>query len=200
MGTDIHVFVEMDWSEEKEAFVDREKIYAFNSGELSISRDYDLFNALADGRSCHSNEEDIDRHCLYSRRGIPKHHSVAVGNRYFHLVDDYKYTNIMPELYPKLSNIGNEQANKYLKNGLSFLGEESEIWHEGICQKTRQISHPHWHSCSWLTLIEIYRSLEHYDLDISELDFSFRIVLNIMTDLEKELGSGRTRLVFWFDN
>jgi len=50
MGTDIHAFIEMGWSKKKEAFAEKESIYAFNFGELLISRDYDLFNALADGR------------------------------------------------------------------------------------------------------------------------------------------------------
>lgn len=89
MGTDIHAFIELDYSNKEPAFTDKEQIYAFNFGELLISRDYDLFNALADGRNCHLDEENIVKHCLYAPRGIPKHYSVAVSNRYFHFVDDF---------------------------------------------------------------------------------------------------------------
>lgn len=201
MGTDIHAFIEMDWSEEEKTFEQKDQIHAFNFGELLISRDYELFNALADGRSCYCTREEIERHCLYSPRGIPKYYNEATNNRYFHLVDDRdRADEIYLELAPKLSTINNEQADRYLQDGSSFLGEAEEIWHEGASHQARRISHPHWHSCSWLTLKEIYESLEHFDLEIGELDFTFRVVLKTMINLEQELGMGRTRLLFWFDS
>ena len=86
MGTDLHAFIELDCSQKESAFTDKEQIYAFNFGELPISRNYDLFNALADGRNCHLDRADIIEHCLYDPRGIPKYHSVAVSNRYFCIV------------------------------------------------------------------------------------------------------------------
>ena len=35
MGTDIHAFIEMDWSEQEERFAEKEQIYAFNFGGIA---------------------------------------------------------------------------------------------------------------------------------------------------------------------
>ena len=201
MGTDIHAFIEIDYSKEGKSFETEGQVYAFNCGELNIPRDYDLFNALSDGRNYHFEEEEIEQHCLYPSRGLPKYYSGAVESRYFHLVDDRESEFDKPlELYPSLSIITTKKADQWLQEGCSFLGDSQETSRDGKQAFLQRVSHPNWHSCSWLTLEEIYKSLKHYELDIPELHFEFRLVLNIMKEIEQEYGDGHTRLVFWFDN
>ena len=197
MGTDIHAFIEIDYSEEGKAFEDSEKISAFNLGELLISRDYELFDALGDGRS----SDEITEPSLYGSRGLPKNISFAVENRYFHIVDnrESEFDKLL-ELHPSLSKITTKKADKWLSEGCSFLGEEEKVWRNNKWENLQRVSHPGWHSCSWLTLKEIYESLAHYDLPVGELFIDFRILLSTMEQFEQELGVGHTRLVFWFDN
>lgn len=42
MGTDIHAFIEIDYSEDGKPFEIEGQVYSFNCGELNLSRDYDI--------------------------------------------------------------------------------------------------------------------------------------------------------------
>lgn len=189
MGTDIHAFVEIDYSRDSEPFGENAAIRPFNGGEFFLWRNYDLFNALGDGRNYRFSEDEIEKHSRYPPRGLPSQCSYAVYNRYFHLVDDGSYDS---RLEPSLPRISKEKADEWLRDGLSTLGPPNA--------KLQRVSNPDWHSPSWLTLDEIYRSLAHFGLNINDVKPDFRIVVQTMKLFEEELGPGRTRLVFWFDN
>ena len=99
-----------------------------------------------------------------------------------------------------MATITNEAADQLLRDGLSVLGPPFEIWRGKGREELRRVSHPDWHSTSWLTLSEVYASLEHFALPVDKLNADFRIILSTMKQFEEELGPGRTRLVFWFDS
>jgi hypothetical protein len=50
MGTDMHAFIELSYNAAVPFFTEA-TVVSFTAGEIHISRDYDLFNSLADGRN-----------------------------------------------------------------------------------------------------------------------------------------------------
>jgi hypothetical protein len=59
---------------------------------------------------------------------------------------------------------------------------------------------PDWHSAGWLTAPEVRQALSHAGLSLDRCCWDFRAVLAAMDELDRHLGSGASRLVFWFDN
>lgn len=210
MGTDIHAFIEIDYFEEAEPFSNEDSIRPFNEGELFWWRSYDLYNALGDGRNYHFDESRIEKHCLIPPRGLPAQMGSAVINRFFHVVDDHGY---FQDLHPDLRTVSSKCADEWLAAGLSFPGPPLKIERlKRGPEELRRVSHPDWHSPSWLTLPEIYDSLRHFGFDpasssrrswegsAESLSIEVVVSLQAMQSLEDCLGEGRTRLVFWFDN
>jgi hypothetical protein len=62
------------------------------------------------------------------------------------------------------------------------------------------VSVPDWHTPGWLLESEVTASLVRFGLREPELSVEFRAILKLMRYFEAELGTGCTRLVFWFDN
>ena len=87
MGTDIHAFIELSYNLAV-PFSAEATVVSFTAGEIHISRDDDLFNALADRRNIHFDAQDIEKHALYPPRGLPPYTSEAVKARYYHIIDD----------------------------------------------------------------------------------------------------------------
>lgn len=192
MGTDIHAFVEHCHAQGGEPFSDPDRIYSFNAGEFRISQDYDLFNALGDGRNYSLDEAARDQPALFSPRGLPQHISEEVANRYYHFVDNRGFT---ITTWPALPTVTRQEAEQWVAENRAQYGKSLRSTRE-----IRRVSHPYWHSASWLTLQEIYQSLDSYNIQFDQLPLEFQIVVDIMKQFEQELGQGKTRLVFWFDS
>ncbi|MCE9566109.1 MAG: hypothetical protein K8U57_29155 [Planctomycetes bacterium] len=59
---------------------------------------------------------------------------------------------------------------------------------------------PDWHSASWLTATEVRAALAHYGRRLEECGPEFRAAVAAMDELDRCIGQGASRLVFWFDN
>lgn len=216
MGTSIHPFIEMDYSTDNPApfcpaMDGRLEVHPFNIGEFVVSNDYDLFDSLAFGRSI---QIDGGRHDgkrpLFPARGLPANLSWNVTLRFYHVVidDDYDSNRFDPALSVcfSLPPVTRETALEWVRQGKSQWGNALRT------QKfTRQkklelgfsydlISNPNWHTPSWLTLIEIERALENFEIATESIPGEFQAIIAAMKMLESHLGAGKTRLVFWFDS
>ncbi len=208
MGTDIHAFIEYDTTPDNDPpFRPTTKglldVRAFTTGELCIPRDYELFDALAFGRSAQISEGRHDgKRPLFRARGLPANLSDAVAQRYYHVVTDPDYTekrfDPTDEFLGSLPDVSLEQARQWVEEGLAQWGPNEGDWQDGMSRD--RVSNPDWHTTGWLSLKEIYRSLEHFDLDVRITSPEFQIALECMAGLERFFGPGHTRMVFWFDN
>ncbi len=62
------------------------------------------------------------------------------------------------------------------------------------------VSKDGWEKPSWLTLAELENALEQYtEFGDRSMGFDFLVVLDTMRSIEKHIGKGSTRLVFWYD-
>lgn len=85
-----------------------------------------------------------------------------------------------------------EQAIGYERYG-------SEIHRDGS-GKPIWVTHPDWHSHSWLSADELERVFEAYELETSHtLGIQYVAVLAALRALESK-GANKARVVFWFDN
>ncbi len=203
MGTDIHAFIEFDDNLTSEPFAEGNWISSLSCGEFCIQRNYDLFDALGNGRNYHFKESEIQQRALYPPRGVPANLSEIVISRYYHLVDDN--LGFANSLLPVLPSVTGEQARLWVKQGVSHCGKPFMTDNRGNGRKSkeierRRVSDPAWHSASWLTLAEVYDSLAHFNLEVAKLSVDFQVILGAMNDLATRLGAERVHLVFWFDN
>jgi hypothetical protein len=190
MGTDLHAFVEVDRGHGDPFGADAD-IICFNRGEFFIPNDYDLLNALGDGRSRNLPPDEVTRWGLIAPRGLPADASPAVLDRYYHAV-------LQPEerpgsntsFWPSLPPVTREEADRWVAEGWSHFAPDPP----------GRVSHPEWHSPSNLLLPEVYAALTHFGLAPDSLPPEFRVVLRVMEEFEGLLGPGRSRLVFWYDN
>lgn len=189
MGTDIHAFVEVYRGRGDPFGVDAD-IVCFNRGEFFVPNDYDLLNALGDGRSRSLPPDEVQRWALISPRGLPENASCAVLDRYYHTVlGSGERPDHVSSFWPGLPPVTRENAELWVAQGWSHFAPDPPA----------QVSHPEWHSPSWLLLTEVYASLAHFGLTTETLPVEFRVILRVMEEFEA-VGTGRTRLSFWYDN
>jgi len=144
-------------------------------GELHIRRNYELFGALAGVRS--------DLEPPTPPKGAPKDLSFWVKlKNLLYIVED---TELCAD---DEGCVKRSTAEKWVKSGSSEYNEN----------KTH-VSHPDWHTHSWLDLHELKKAKKLYETQFdygpgSELD----AIIAVMESFEK---SGKfARFVFWFDN
>ncbi|QDT47209.1 hypothetical protein Pan258_12400 [Symmachiella dynata] len=211
MGTSIHAFIEVDYSEQSMPFVTSKTVSAFNDGELLLTGNPQVLDALGDGVNYHFPGDRSRKRALHSPRGLPPMLSFPVFNRFAHIIvkgdtDVHYFNSNLSWLSPGLPAVTQEVAQRWVDDGYSiYIGCPWRIVFGAgkVCKE--RVSHPDWHSPSWLTLPEIFDSLDYFDLSIMEMkddqrEMMFPIVVNVMEQIEAKLGDGRTRLVFWFDN
>ena len=199
MGTDIHAFVEVDYATDGEPFGELAEIRCFNLGEFFLWHNYDLFDALGNGRSRHGPPESVERWALVPPRGLPRNASRGVIARYSHPIADPKEG---PGRYceshdaPTLPPVTQEVAARWVAQGWSHYYTPPTPRFPGEAR----VSHPDWRNPSWLLLSEVYGALTHFGLEVEQMNAEVEAILGVMEAFERRLGVGKTRLVFWFDS
>lgn len=216
MGCDIHAYIEMYNSNNKDPFVD---CFAEN---ISIGRDYKLFGLLAGVRSMHP--ENLDPKGIPTAPGLSY---MCTHHYYLSVCDSHNRNNTVYHTgcYDGSRCVSTEEAEKMVSEGRSKYVD---------AQKTL-ITNPDWHSATYLCLAEMMRIRKTYLIENvlyeSELsgkkrkalvDFieakdprtlmqyafpehdSLALYATIKTMMALESGSGenevKTRFVCWFDS
>lgn len=173
MGCDIHAYVEYVAFKSHDD-TDYWKCLISNAG----SRDYTFFSLLADcGRGYHSP--------VIPNRGFPE-------GECSYVVREAYYLQVSDEFADHEGYVSIEQADSWVKSGLS-----QEVATSG---STRLVTHPDWHSVSWLTYEEFAQVIATW-LTLAPdymYDPEWDAMLVAMRTLEDR--GHKTRLVFWFDN
>jgi hypothetical protein len=200
MGTAIHTFVEYDATKGMDAFREPGSIRPLNEGEFFVWRSPLLFHALG-LKSEHLIATDGVPPALIAPRGLPNVLSTAVYYRFYHVVQLPSYKDLvydgLPTRSPILAPASAAEAEQWVKDGFSHYAAETK---NAAGRPARpRVSHPYWHTPSWLFRDEILQAIHHCGLHEDRLSLEFQIILNAMVDLEEVLGEQRTRLVFWFD-
>lgn len=137
-------------------------------GRLNPGRNYEAFGILAAVRG--------DGPAIVEPRGVPSDMSwEATDDFYMHVVENDK------DAWE--GAVKRSTAEEWIQHGASR-------WHTD----GRRITHPDWHTPSWLTLPEYDAALARF----SAREPEYRAVAAAMRELEA--CGYETRLVFWFDN
>lgn len=178
MGADIHLYVEYINKERKASDIAKGKKpywYCFGS-KFNLGRDYTMFGLLAGVRS--------DKEGVFPRKGIPD----DVG--YYAETDNQLY---ITETGSGNENVSITNAESWVKQRLSRYVKNSE-------GKDTWVTHPDWHSHSWLTYDEFALVLKKYRSKEGYSAIEYRAVLAAMKTLQSTDKKNEVRIVFWFDN
>ena len=154
---------------------------SLSSGTFYLERSYYVFAALAGVRS----EDGFEP--LIPPRGLPPRFSSAVEDQLFLSVlaedeEDWRESGAVPRI----------DADR-------MVAEQGAVYIDTPLKEKAFVSDPQYHSMSWLTLEELRAALRHAGIAHSELPTVFRITIETMEVVERVLGEGRSRLVFWFE-
>ena len=180
MTTEIHAFIEYHGGE-SEPFSEEGDVRSFNLGEFLVACDYALFDLLAGARSRTNNKGSSE--VMFSPRGLPDNCSDSVFRRFSVVIDDQANRSKLEIPVPVIAE---PRRKSFVENAILVSSTDGE----------RLFQNPNWHSISWLTFEELKLICEKH----GRLNAEFSAIVAAMSCLETELGTGRTRLVFWFDN
>lgn len=194
MGCDIHMYIEyankkrLEETRKKKAEGDTEAREYWRSfgGRMNPGRDYWMFGILSQGvRSDNPNG--------FPPKGRLDRDELSWGTA----EDDYLY--IVDEgREPGDNETTLERALKWASGRFP----ETLVYRDG---KPRFVSHPDWHSHSWLTPAEYKKALELYQADCDKQGYGYKVpseykaILAALESLESN-GENEARVVFWFDN
>jgi hypothetical protein len=164
MGCDIHLYIEHKPAKQEDKYSWR----GFG-GRINPGRDYHLFTAMADVRN-------YDRTALFQPRGLPE------GISYHARCDNQLY--IVESETDGEGTTTRERAERWVQQGISKYTDERKNF----------VTHPDWHSHSWLTPDEFETCIN----SIEDVDSPYKAVLAVMRSFEAQ--GERARIVFWFDN
>lgn len=137
---------------------------------INPGRNYTLFGLLAGVRG--------DDSPLYAVRGIP-------SDMGYYAASDY-WLYISHDSKDQEGNCSPEQAEKYIQYGSHYSADSTRV------------SHPDWHSHSWLSITEFATVLDRYHtIPLHPSAVEYRALLAAMRVLNEEYD---VRIVFWFDN
>ncbi len=176
MGADIHAYVEYKYK-------NGEHWMGFG-GQLRLGRDYHMFGLLANVRSAQGS-------ALFEPKGLP----CDLG---FQSFDDSTLRCTNDEALAESEGYCSQaNATKWVANG-------SAKWVTTDPNYPR-ITHPDWHSHSWLTLAEYNAVLKKYkETGDGRYEAGYDAVLAIMKAYAKVKEDKKpvydVRLVFWFDS
>ena len=171
MGCDIHAFIEHDFGNTNDNKI---KNYKRTFAKLYLSRDYYLFSILANVRR---SIISIDNSAPIPPKGIP-------DNLSFHVIDEYTLC-IVDDNDMKQEEEGycsKSNAERWMSNSYSKKYDENRV------------THPDWHSVSWMTIKEVKRVQDSYIHLYKKKNTDLEAVLGIMKVLKNP------RFIFWFDN
>ena len=181
MGADIHAYVE--YSDFKTA--EGEDYWSAVTDNFG-SRNYYLFGLLAEVRG--------EGPALFPVRGLPdgRLSYQAEGAYWLYVTDN-------PELANHDSYTSRDRAERWVAENGSRADRDDD-------GKLRRISHPDWHSHSWLATEELAAVLDHYAANVTdryaerpgEAPVEWRAILAAMRVFEA--AGKKARVVFWFDN
>ena len=183
MGADVHAYVEYASFTASDG-----KPFWSNFTRSMGSRNYYLFCLLAGVRG--------DEGPVFPPRGMPE------GRVGFWTSDDY-WLYVAPDDQPQLAGrdewVTREAAEKYV----STYGSQPDLDKDG---KLYRVSHPDWHSHSWLTADELEQVLSRYAAGVQGIwpaekavaPPEWKAALAAMRSFEAD--GQEARVVFWFDN
>jgi len=175
MGADVHMYVEYNSKERLPHANPVLNSWRGFGGRINPGRDYWMFALLADVRGSGA---------LIEPRGLPE-------NLGWQSQSDNR-------LYISDTN-GDDEGNCTLAQAQSYALHGSTIINDNEGKPT-WVTHPDWHSHSWLTVDEFQQVLEAYERKTKhKAGLEYRALLAAMRAIEDE-GKNDVRLVFWFDN
>ena len=139
------------------------------------SRNYPLYAKMADVRNYYG--EKITP--IAPLRGFPEDAGYAAKRDYYLRIND--------ELAAKEYDgyVSSEQASTWVSEGISFFPPDG----------SNRISHPDWHSASWLTGDEFCSAVRE-----TASDDIYWTAIAAMVDSVNKTDGFECRVVFWFDN
>lgn len=142
-------------------------VYRSCIGQNLGDRDYSMFGFLAGVRR---------DGCIFEPRGIPDNLSFTVKGAYYLFVVDGETDSE--------GMTSRENADRWVNSGISEYIEKDRI------------THPDWHTASWLTTEEFEQVLKarEQDTEYGNVDQEWYAILAAMKVLKN------ARFVFWFDN
>lgn len=175
MGADIHMYIEYSPKAYAETKEGGERFWFTFGGRINPGRDYWLFALLANVRGGGA---------LFPPRGAPSDAAIAASS------DNRLYiTTSEGDNYAKP-----EDAARWVAEGSSTY----ILKHDGT---PGWVTHPDWHSHSWLTSDELAEVFAAYKDEHrgQSVDIGYTALLAAMRALE-DSGENDVRVVFWFDN
>lgn len=184
MGADIHMYIEYASKTPSPHATPRDKRWWSGfGGRNNPGRNYSLFGLIADVR-------DARHGALFDLRGLPNDAGWAVN--------EDAYLSINDELADEEGWCSLAQAEQWSRHG-----SEIEYYDNG---KPWRVTHPDWHSHTWLTsdeLAQIYaRYAELFKDDPyggGKVGIEWLAILEAMRALESD-GANDVRVICWFDN
>lgn len=146
---------------------------ASSFAKVNISRNYQLFKVLDS----------------FPIRGLPDNLGSAVQREFFvPVIDPEKEAS-----WAGCEYVTRIKAEEWIANDESFYLKNEHL-------VNGYVSKDGWEKPSWLTLAELENALEQYtEFGDRSMGFDFLVVLDTMRSIEKHIGKGSTRLVFWYD-
>lgn len=175
MGADIHMYVEYcRLRDPGEAGAEEREYWSPFGGRINPGRNYWLFASLADVR---------DEGAMYEPRGLPDNLGYCARD------DSRLYISESPgDRY-----VTPERAKSWVEKGYAKYVND----HNG---NPTWVTHPDWHSHSWLTPDELQAVYTRYAYTHGQpVSVQYRALLAAMRTLEND-GENKVRVVFWFDN
>ena len=172
MACDIHAYIDFDKYYRK----DDGPLVRCAAQDVLIGRDYCLFGVMAGVRV-----DDVAP--VVSPRGMPVGMSCAVLDAFTLWITDDE------ALHDQSGYCSKEQADQWIEYNYS-------TW----IDPGKRITHPDWHTPSWLTLAELEQVQTVYaDTWERGRHEYLDAIMAMMKSLDGD-KPGRSRLVFWFDN
>jgi hypothetical protein len=166
MGCDIHLYIEYKLKEDTD--------WVSFGKEMGPGRDYGVFAELAGVRRWTNHTTYIEP------RGIPEKVGYSANDDYWlYIVDDASESH-------REGLTARSKAERWVKNGDSVHKPDNPEF----------ISHPDWHSASWLTTEEYGAAIARVG-PVTRLTYS--AIYGTLLALTAS-GAYAARVVFWFDN
>jgi len=181
MGCDIHAYIDYDWTR------DDGEVFVWGFCHPNFRRDYSLFALMAGGI-----RDERQKQASYPVRGLPEKMSWATEGAYSLYVNDEDWA---ADAEGYCSREDAERWTKPYRDG----GESSSVW---MNDEHSRVSHPDWHTASWLYPDEFEDCISKYHAQFEQGSGKVQPEVDaILAAMRAFEARGHVvRLVFWFDN